>query len=124
MKAITHADEIKRTTSPRTTNGTRWEVQLSATPPREWLDLFKLSGEVSKTAAPQRVDFDRDSAVFKSDADHVEHWIASIDKWIASTNARHLATLDRVRRELSDRVDTETKERERIQQLNARFKDL
>ena len=123
-KAITHADEIKRTTSPQTPNGTRWEVQLSAIPSREWLDLFKASGEVSKTAAPQRVDFDRDGAVFKSDADHVEHWIASIDKWIASTNARYLVIRERVRRELSDRVDAETKEKERIQQLNDRFKGL
>ena len=123
-KAITHADEIKRTTSPRTTNGTRWEVQLSATPSREWLDLFRASGEASKSAAAQRVDFDRDGAVFKSDEEHVALWIASIDKWIASTNARHLANLERVRRELSDRVNAETKERERIQRLNDRFKNL
>ena len=123
-EAITHADEIKRTTSPQTTNGTRWEVQLSAIPSQEWLDLFRVSGEVSKTAAPQRVDFDRAGVVFKSDEDHVEHWIASIDKWIASTNARYLLSLERVRRERSDRVDAETKKRERIQQLNDRFKDL
>ena len=123
-KAITHVDDIKRTTSPQTTNGTRWEVQLSAIPPREWLDLFKVSGEVSKTALPQRVEFDRACAVFRSDEDHVEHWIESIDKWIASTNARHLLGLEQVRRERFDRLDAETKEKERIQLLNDRFKNL
>ena len=76
-ETITHVDEIKRTTSPHTTNGQRWEVQLSAIPSREWLDLFKVSGEVSKTAAPQRVEFDRACAVFKSDEDHVGYWIES-----------------------------------------------
>jgi len=124
VPAITDMDAIKRTTGPQTTNGKRWEVQLSAIPAREWLDLFKAAGEASKTATPQRVDFDRGCAVFKSDEEHVEHWIESIDKWIASTNARHLLRLERVRRERFDRLDAETKEKERIQGLNDRFKNL
>jgi hypothetical protein len=123
-EAVVHADEIKRTTGPQTTNGKRWEVQLSAIPSRQWLDLFKLSSDASKTAMPQRVEFDRGCAVFKSDEDHVEHWIASIDKWIASTNARHRLRLEHARRELSDRLDAETKEKGRIQGLNDRFKNL
>ena len=89
QEAITRMDEIKRTTGPETKNGTQWEVQLSAEPRREWLELFKLSGESSPTAVPQRVVFDRTTAFFKSDEQHVEHWIQSIDKWIASTNARY-----------------------------------
>jgi hypothetical protein len=117
-------DEIKRTTGPQTTNGRRWEVQLSATPPGEWLELFKASGESSAKALPKRVEFDRASAVFKSDEDQVEHWIASIDKWITSTNARYLTTLEQARRERFDRVDAEAKEKERIQRLNDRFKSL
>lgn len=117
-------DEIKRTTGPQTTNGRWWEVQLSAVPPPDWLELFKVSGESSAKAVPQRVEFDRASAAFKCDAEQVEHWIASIDKWIASTNARHLMTLERARRECFERGDAEAKERERIQQLNDRFKDL
>ena len=121
---ITQVDEIKRTTGPQTTNGRRWEVQLSATPPSEWLDLFKVSGESSAKALPKRVEFDRASAIFTSDEDQVEHWIESIDKWIASTNARYLMTLERVRRERFDRIDAETKEKERVQRLNDRFKDL
>ena len=121
---ITQADEIKRTTGPQTTNGRVWEVQLSGTPPGRWLELFKVSGESSAKALPLRVEFDRASAIFKSDEDHVRHWIEAIDKWIASTNARYLITLEQVRRERSDRVDAETKERERIQRLNDRFKDL
>jgi len=120
----TQVDEIKRTTGPQTTNGRRWEVQLSATPPGEWLDLFKVSGESSAKALPKRVEFDRASAIFTSDEDQVEHWIESIDKWIASTNARYLMTLERVRRERFDRIDAETKEKERVQRLNDRFKDL
>jgi hypothetical protein len=123
-RAIADVDGIKRTTGPTTTNGRRWEVQLSGIPSREWLDLFKVSGEASKTAMPQRVEFDRGCAVFKSDEDHVEHWIESIDKWIASTNARHFLRLEQARRERSDRVDAETKEKERIQGLNDRFKNL
>lgn len=120
----TGMDEIKRTTGPQTTNGRRWEVQLSATPPVAWMDLFKVSGEVSSRAAPQRVEFDRTSAYFKSDEDQVAHWIESIDKWIASTNARYLMTLEQARRERVDRFDAEAKEKERIQRLNDRFKDL
>jgi hypothetical protein len=121
---ITQMDEIKRTTGPQTTNGRRWEVQLSAIPPPRWLELFKVSGESSAKALAQRVEFDRASAVFNSDEDHVEHWIKSIDKWIASTNARHLIALETVRRERFDRVDAEAKEKDRIQRLNDRFKNL
>jgi hypothetical protein len=117
-------DGVKRTTSPRTTDGKRWEVQLSGSPSREWLELFKASGETANGAAPQRVEFDRASAVFKSDEDHVQHWIESIDRWIASTNARHVIGVERVRRERADRIDAEIREKARIQQLNDRFKDL
>jgi len=117
-------DEIKRTTGPQTSNGRRWEVQLSAAPSSDWLNLFRGSGEASARAVPQRVDFDRASAYFKSDEDQVEHWVASIDKWIASTNARHVMILDRARREQLDRIDAEAKERERILRLNERFKNL
>ena len=121
---LSSADEIKRTTGPQTTNGRRWEVQLSATPTPDWLQLFKGSGEFSARALPQRVEFDRASAVFKCEEDRVEHWIESIDKWIASTNARHLMTLEQARRARFDQVDAAAKEKERIQQLNDRFKDL
>ena len=64
---------------PETTNGTRWEVQLSATPPPAWLEFFKQAGGASASSAtaprPQRVTVDRASIVFKSDEDHVEQWI-------------------------------------------------
>ena len=122
--ALTHMDEIKRTTGPQTTNAARWEVQLSAAPSREWLELFKDAGGCSKAAPPRRVEFDRASAVFKSDEDHVAQWIESIDRWIASTNAKHRLRLDQVGRERSDRLEVEAKERARIHQLNDRFKDL
>ena len=117
-------DEIKRTTGPQTTNGRRWEVQLSATPPGEWLALFKVSGEATAKVVPKLVEFDRASALFKCDEDQVEHWIGSIDTWIASTNARYRLSLEQVWRERFDRVDAETKEKERIERLNHRFKDL
>ena len=116
--------EIKRKTGPQTLNGRRWEVQLSATPSVEWMALFKVSGESSTKALPQRVEFDRTSAYFKSDEDEVEHWVTSIDKWIASTNTRYLMTLDQARRDQLDRVDAEAKQKDRIQRLNDRFKDL
>ena len=48
--------EIKRKTGPQTLNGRRWEVQLSATPTLEWMALFKVSGESSTKALPQRVE--------------------------------------------------------------------
>ena len=84
---LTRSDVVKRTTAPQTTNGSLWEVQLSTAPTPAWLEFFKRSGEGSASPAaspqPQRVVFDRASAVFKSDEDHVEQWIASLDKWIA-----------------------------------------
>lgn len=123
-EAITEADEIKRTSGPQTTDGKRWEVQLSATPSREWRDLFKTIGEPSNTVVPRRLEFDRACVVFQSDEDHVKPWIESIDKWFASTNARHRVSLERVRRERSDRLDADAKARERIQQLNDRFRNL
>lgn len=123
-KEAKQVDEIKRTTGPQTTNGRRWEVQLSATPPVEWMQLFRVSGESSARAVPQRVEFDRTSAYFRSDEDQVEYWVASIDRWIAATNAKYLTTLEQERQQRVDRLDAETKERERIQRLNDRFKDL
>jgi hypothetical protein len=117
-------DEIKRTTGPQTTNGRRWEVQLSATPSDAWLKLFRVAGESSAKALPQRVEFDRASAAFRSDEDQVEHWIASIDRWVASTNARYLTVLEQVRRERFERIDAEAKVKEGIKRLNDRFRDL
>lgn len=123
-KEATQVGELKRTTGPQTTNGRRWEVQLSATPSVEWMELFKVLRESSARAAPQRVEFDRTSAYFRSDEDQVEYWVAAIDRWIAATNAKYLKNLEQVRQERVDRLDAETKERERIQRLNDRFKDL
>ncbi len=117
-------DEIKRTTGPETKNGRQWEVQLSAEPSRPWLELFKVSGESSTVAAPQRVVFDGATAAFKCDEERVEHWIQSIDKWIASTNVRYAKGVEQASRERARREDTETKEKERIRQLNERFKNL
>jgi hypothetical protein len=124
-EASTHPDEIKRTSGPQTTKGKRWEVQLSAIPSREWREeLFKTIGEFSRTVAPRRLEFDQACVVFESDEDHVKPWIESIDKWFASTNARHRVSLERVQRERSDRLDADAKERERIQQMNDRFRNL
>lgn len=117
-------DEIKRTTGPETKNGRQWEVQLSAEPPRPWLELFKVSRESSTIATPQRVIFDGSTASFKSEEERVEFWIQSIDKWIASTNARYSKSVEQASRERATREDAETKEKERIRQLNERFKNL
>jgi hypothetical protein len=121
---VREVDEVKRTTGPQTTNGKRWEVQLNGTPAAQWLQLFKLSRESMLRALPHRVEFDRTSATFKCNEDQVEHWIASIDKWMASTNARYLALLEEVRRQRYDRLDAAVKERVHIEQLNERFKGL
>ena len=118
------ADEIRRTSGPQTTNGRRWEVPLSDSPTAGWLVLFKASEEASDKVLPKRVEFDRASAIFKSEEDQVEHWIESLDRWIASTNARYRASLEEVWRQRFDRVDAETKEKERIERLNERFKSL
>jgi hypothetical protein len=124
---LTRMDVIKRTTGPETTNGNQWEVQLSVAPPPEWLEFFKQAGEASAPATsprPKRVIFDRASVVFKSDEDHVEQWIEAIDKWIASAEARYVMSLDEASRKRSLRLDDEARQRERIQQLNDRFKNL
>ena len=117
-------DEIRRISGPRTTNGTEWETEVSAIPSREWLELFKRSDEYFPFALPGRVVFDRTAATFRSDEQHVPQWIQSIDRWIASTNARHLARLDEASRQRALREEAETNEKERIRQLNERFKDL
>jgi hypothetical protein len=121
---MTTMDAIKRTSGPQTTNGRRWEMPLSGVPTREWLALFKASGDPTAKAAPQRVEFDLASVAFRSDEDQVEHWVASIDTWIASTNERYQMSLEQARRERSDLGDAASRERERIRQLNDRFKDL
>jgi hypothetical protein len=74
--------------------------------------------------APRRLEFDRACVVFQSDEDHVKRWIESIDRWFASANARHRVGLEREQRERSDRLDADARERERIQALNDRFRDL
>ena len=114
-------DDIKRTSAPETRDGRQWQVQLNATPSRDWLALFKLPAASSR---PQRVAFDRDTAGFKSDDAHVEQWIRFIDEAIAETNARHAARLDQASRARARREDAETSERERIRLLNDRFKNL
>ena len=121
---VQRAEAIKRTTPPATTNGSRWEVQLSAVPTAEWLAFFKVSGKTVAAASPLVVVFDRASANFKSDESNVEHWIASLDGWIATTNARYLLSLDEANRERSSRLEAEAKQRDRIQELNDRFKNL
>lgn len=123
-KAITRIDDVRRTTAPETKNGTEWEVQLSTSPSREWLELFKLSRESFPGAVPGRVVFDRAAAFFKSDAQHVEHWIHSIDTWIASTNERHQSRIEQASLDRASRQDAETREKERIRELNERFKNL
>jgi hypothetical protein len=128
MDSLARTDVIRRTTGPETTNGSRWEVQLSATPSPAWLEFFKQSGGAAASSAaaprPQRVSVDRASIVFKSDEDHVEQWIEAIDKWIAWAEARYVMSLDEASRQRSMRLDDEAKQRERIQQLNDRFKNL
>jgi hypothetical protein len=125
---LPRVDVIKRTTAPQTKDGSRWEVELSAVPSREWLEFFKRVGEASASTAaspqPGRVTFDRASAVFRSDEHHVEEWIESLDKWIARAEARYLMSLDEADRERTLRLDIEARQRERIQQLNERFKNL
>jgi hypothetical protein len=124
-EAITATDEIKRTSGPQTVDGKRWEVQINATPSREWRELFKTVGEVTTTTAvPRRLEFDRACVVFQSDEDHVKLWIEAIDRWLASTNAKHRLGLERAGRERSERLDADARQRERIQELNDRFKDL
>jgi hypothetical protein len=124
-KAPARTDAIKRTTPPETTNGSRWEVQLSAAPPPEWLAFFKvIPGELGPAPTPQRLVFDRASAVFKSDEDHVGAWIEAIDRWLAWTEARYSRSLDDASRERAIRLEAGAKQRERIQQLNDRFKNL
>ena len=124
VSASTPLDEIKRTTGPHTANGRRWEVALSGVPPREWLELFKASGEATAKAVPKRVEFDRATAIFKCEEGEVAHWIESIDKWIASTNSRYRMSLEKVWRERFDRADAETKEKDRIEKMNDRFRNL
>ena len=125
---VTRADVIKRTSGPETTDGRRWEAQLSAAPPPAWMECFKQSGEASSFAStaprPQRVTFDRATVVFDSDEAHVEQWIEAIDRWMALADARYAVALDEASRQRSLRLDDEARRRERIQEMNERFKNL
>jgi len=116
-------DDLKRTTPPETRNGREWHVQLSAEPSREWVEIFKRSGE-SSVAPAQRVVFDRDTACFKTDELEVERWIRAIDKGIAWANERYARSLELASRARATREEAEASEKERIRQLNERFKDL
>jgi hypothetical protein len=118
------ADEIKRTSGPQTSDGRRWEVQISGIPSREWRELFRTLRDASSTVAPRRLEFDRACVVFPSDEDHVKPWIEAIDRWFGGINEKRRTSLERERRERSDRVDADAKKRERIQQLNDRFRSL
>jgi len=120
------SENIKRMTAPATVNGRQWEVQLSAAPSREWLEFFRRAGgpSVAPAESPQRVTFDRASAVFRTDAEHVEQWIEWIDGWIGWADARHRQSVEAADIARSARLDAEAKERDRIVELNERFKHL
>src|SRR5204863_8701841 len=55
---LTRTDVIRRTTGPETTHGSRWDVQLSATPPCAWLEFCRQARGASAFCAtaprPQR----------------------------------------------------------------------
>ncbi|HYE93842.1 MAG TPA: hypothetical protein VEA38_22605 [Terriglobales bacterium] len=117
-------DPIRRSTPPATANGRAWQIELSGTPTNEWLGFFKAAGRTVGVASPQMVVFDRASATFQSGEGNVEHWIGSIDGWIAAANERYVRSLDEADRERSTRLEAEARERDRILELNERFKNL
>ena len=121
---LAEMDVIKRTSPPETADGSRWHVQLSGAPNREWLDFFKVSSKSVGVASPLLVIFDRASASFKSDEENVVHWIAMLDSWIDATDDRYRRKLDDARRERSLKLDSAAKLRARVQGLNERFKHL
>ena len=120
---------IKRASAPATTDGTRWEVQLSAVPSPPWLEFFRQAEGASPSSSgepprPRRVTVDQASLAFKSGEDHVERWIEAIDKWIAWADTRYSASLDEESRQRSLRLDDAANKRERIVRLNDRFRNL
>ncbi|MBM4442055.1 MAG: hypothetical protein FJ027_16690 [Candidatus Rokubacteria bacterium] len=75
-------------------------------------------------ADPARAQKLAASATFQSGEANVEHWIGSIDGWITAANERYVRSLDEADRERSTRLDAEARERDRLQELNERFKNL
>ena len=67
-ETITHVDEIKRTTSPQTTNATRCEVQLSAIPSREVAATLRET--VARAQEPKSVTADADELDDEPGGDH------------------------------------------------------
>jgi hypothetical protein len=117
------SDEIKRTGPPTTRNGVEWEIVLSGEPTPGWIQLFRQHpAEVASVAVPQGVFFRGRIALFRASEDQVEHWVRSIDQWIVTANARSDELLDEKRRRRAQLESTHDKER--IGQLNDRFKDL
>jgi hypothetical protein len=117
-------DEIKRTGPPTTRNGVEWEIVLSGEPSPGWMHLFRHPDELTAAAVPQAVFIRGRIALFRASEDQVEHWVRSIDHWIVTTNARYGELLDEKQRERARLESTQTPDKERIRQLNDRFKDL
>jgi hypothetical protein len=118
------SDEIKRTGPPTTRNGVEWEIVLSGEPPPGWLQLFRHPEALTSAAVPQAVFLRGRVALFRASEDQVEHWVRTIDQWIVTTNARYAEVLDERKRERAQLESTHTPDKERIRQLNDRFKDL
>lgn len=115
---------IKRTGPPTTRNGVEWEIVLSDAPPPGWMQLFRSPEDTTSAAVPQSVFFRGRIALFRAGEDQVESWVRSIDQWIAAANRRHAEAVETLKRERAHHDATHTTDKERIRQLNDKFKDL
>ena len=86
-------EEIKRIGPPTPINrrGSAYDlsVPLNATPSRMWQRTFQAPDDWKEPFHPSRITMKHRALIFTSEECRVHLWMALIDTWIASANARH-----------------------------------
>jgi hypothetical protein len=118
-------DEIMRTGPPIpiAVRGSGYElsVTLNATPSPEWRRIFQAPEEWREPCHPSRITVKHRMLIFTSEEARVRVWIEEIDKWIAAANRKRagMATSVTPREGVG-----EDDQRQRIQEMSERLKDL
>ena len=114
--------EIKRTGPPTTADGDEWTVPLNAEPERSWVRRFNEPGD--SAPAPEGVRFHGRGAIFRSSPEQVPRRVQDLDGWIESANRRVAETRGEQARQSALKAEANEAERQRVRDLNQRFKDL
>jgi hypothetical protein len=118
-------DEIMRTGPPIpiSVRGSEYElsVPLNATPSPEWRRVFQAPDEWSEPCHPSRITVKNRVLIFTSEEVRVRVWMEQIDKWITAANRKRA---DMARSVTTREGGNEDDQRQRIQEMTDRLKDL